>query len=71
MCMCVYVYRFDIRLMKWGRMRNQAFIGLPSVEAAVKAVEEMNGYKLHGRPMVVVSGVCVCVCVCVTDLLLL
>ena len=47
--------RFDIRLMQQGRMKGQAFIGLPSEEAAVTAVEETNGYTLHGRPMVVVS----------------
>ena len=48
--------RFDIRLMQQGRMKGQAFIGLPSEEAAVRAVEETNGYTLHGRPMVVVSA---------------
>lgn len=37
-------------------MKGQAFIGLPSEEAAIRAVEETNGYTLHSRPMVVVSG---------------
>ena len=36
-------------------MKGQAFIGLPSEEAAMRALEETNGYTLHGRPMVVVS----------------
>ncbi|XP_043941975.1 RNA-binding region-containing protein 3 isoform X2 [Protopterus annectens] len=44
---------FDIRLMKEGRMKGQAFIGLPNEKAAAKAVKEVNGYVLHERPMVV------------------
>ena len=47
--------RFDVRLMQTGRMKGQAFVGLPSEEAAVKALRETNGYQLAGRPMVVVS----------------
>ncbi|XP_069497991.1 RNA-binding region-containing protein 3 [Ambystoma mexicanum] len=44
---------FDIRLMKEGRMKGQAFIGLPNEKAAAKALKEVNGYVLHERPMVV------------------
>lgn len=47
--------RFDIRLMKEGRMKGQAFIGLPNEKAAAKALKEANGYVLFGKPMVVVS----------------
>ena len=36
-------------------MKGQAFIGLPSEEVALRAVQDTNGYLLHGRPMVVVS----------------
>ena len=44
-------------------MKGQAFVGLPSEEAATAALRETNGYQLAGRPMVVVSGpsfLCVC-----------
>ncbi|EHH14998.1 hypothetical protein EGK_01023, partial [Macaca mulatta] len=44
---------FDIRLMKEGRMKGQAFIGLPNEKAATKALKEANGYVLFGKPMVV------------------
>ena len=47
--------RFDIRLMRTGRMKGQAFIGLPNEEVASRAVQETNGFVLHGKPMVVVS----------------
>ncbi|XP_066208745.1 RNA-binding region-containing protein 3 [Saccopteryx leptura] len=44
---------FDIRLMKEGRMKGQAFIGLPDEKAAARALKEANGYVLFGKPMVV------------------
>ncbi|XP_007949786.1 RNA-binding region-containing protein 3 [Orycteropus afer afer] len=44
---------FDIRLMKEGRMKGQAFVGLPNEKAAAKALKEVNGYVLFGKPMVV------------------
>ncbi|XP_053101981.1 RNA-binding region-containing protein 3 [Hemicordylus capensis] len=44
---------FDIRLMKEGRMKGQAFVGLPNEKAAAKALKEANGYVLFDRPMVV------------------
>ncbi|NWT19018.1 RBM40 protein, partial [Vireo altiloquus] len=44
---------FDIRLMKEGRMKGQAFIGLPNEKAAAKALKEANGYVLYEKPMVV------------------
>ncbi|KAL7984866.1 hypothetical protein Chor_003436 [Crotalus horridus] len=46
---------FDIRLMKEGRMKGQAFIGLPNEKAAAKALKEANGYLLFNKPMVVVT----------------
>lgn len=45
---------FDIRLMKEGRMKGQAFVTLNSVELAQKAVKETNGYVLKDKPLVVV-----------------
>uniref|UniRef100_A0A4X2K3P4 RNA-binding region-containing protein 3 n=1 Tax=Vombatus ursinus TaxID=29139 RepID=A0A4X2K3P4_VOMUR len=44
---------FDIRLMKEGPMRGRAFIGFPDEKAAGKALREVNGYVLFGKPMVV------------------
>ena len=36
-------------------MKGQAFITLPSEEKAKKALRDVHGYILHGRPMVIVS----------------
>ena len=44
---------YVITLLMSGRMRGQAFVGLSSPEVARKAIEDTNGYLLHGRPMVV------------------
>ncbi|XP_020374694.1 RNA-binding region-containing protein 3 [Rhincodon typus] len=44
---------FDIRLMKEGRMKGQAFVGLPNERAAAKALKEVNGFQLKEKPMVV------------------
>lgn len=44
---------FDIVLMREGRMKGQAFIGLPSERSAEKALKETNGYVLHDKPLVV------------------
>nr|XP_019942825.1 PREDICTED: RNA-binding protein 40 [Paralichthys olivaceus] len=46
---------FDIVLMKEGRMKGQAFVGLPSEWSAEKALRETNGYILFDKPLVVVS----------------
>lgn len=47
--------RFDIVLMREGRMKGQAFVGLPSEQSAEKALRETNGYVLYDKPLVVVS----------------
>ncbi|XP_075994283.1 RNA-binding region-containing protein 3 isoform X2 [Genypterus blacodes] len=44
---------FDIVLMKEGRMKGQAFVGLPSERSAEKALRDTNGYVLYDRPLVV------------------
>ena len=44
---------FDIRLMSHGRMKGQAFVGLPSIAAATRAILATNGYVLMGKPLVV------------------
>uniref|UniRef100_A0A8C5Q548 RNA-binding region-containing protein 3 n=1 Tax=Leptobrachium leishanense TaxID=445787 RepID=A0A8C5Q548_9ANUR len=45
---------FDIRLMKEGRMKGQAFLGFPSEKIAAHALKHVNGYTLHDKPMVIV-----------------
>lgn len=50
-----FLLRFDIVLMKEGRMKGQAFVGLPSEQSAEKALRETNGYVLFDKPLVVVS----------------
>ncbi|XP_061406271.1 RNA-binding region-containing protein 3 isoform X1 [Lethenteron reissneri] len=44
---------FDVRLMREGRMKGQAFVGLPSEREAQKALRDAHGYVLHGRPLVI------------------
>ncbi|XP_055038732.2 RNA-binding region-containing protein 3 [Misgurnus anguillicaudatus] len=44
---------FDIVLMREGRMKGQAFVGLPNEKSAEKALKETNGYVLHDKPLVV------------------
>ncbi|XP_071792755.1 RNA-binding region-containing protein 3-like [Asterias amurensis] len=44
---------FTIQLMTQGRMKGQAFVGLPSEFAADKALKDTNGYILQGKPIVV------------------
>ncbi|RMX56550.1 hypothetical protein pdam_00007187 [Pocillopora damicornis] len=51
----LFCCRFDIRLMKEGRMKGQAFVTLPSEEKAKKALRDAHGYILQGKPMVIVS----------------
>lgn len=44
---------FDIRLMKEGRMKGQAFVTLAQEQQAINAVKETNGFVLHTKPLVV------------------
>ncbi|XP_071985248.1 RNA-binding region-containing protein 3 isoform X1 [Engystomops pustulosus] len=44
---------FDIRLMTEGRMKGQAFIGLPNEAVAAKALKHTHGYVLFDKPMVI------------------
>ncbi|KAH0618362.1 hypothetical protein JD844_017486 [Phrynosoma platyrhinos] len=41
---------FDIRLMKEGRMKGQAFIGLPDEKAAAKALKEQFARSARPKP---------------------
>lgn len=44
---------FDIVLMKEGRMKGQAFVGLPSETSAQRALRDTNGFVLYDKPLVV------------------
>ncbi|GFQ75939.1 RNA-binding region-containing protein 3 [Trichonephila clavata] len=44
---------FDIRLMKEGRMKGQAFVTLANEKQAMEAIKETNGFVLHTKPLVV------------------
>jgi len=39
-----------------GRMKGQAFVTFPSTEIAKLALEEVNGFKLHDKPMLIQFG---------------
>ncbi len=40
--------------MQHGRMKGQAFVGMPSEDLALQALQDTNGYLLQGKPLVVV-----------------
>ena len=44
---------FDIRLMKEGKMKGQAFVTLPNAERALDALSDTHGFMLKGKPIVV------------------
>ncbi|XP_019859224.1 PREDICTED: RNA-binding protein 40-like isoform X2 [Amphimedon queenslandica] len=46
-------HSFDVRVMQQGRMKGQAFIGMPNEEITSKALADTLGYKLYDKPMVV------------------
>ncbi|RUS21424.1 hypothetical protein BC938DRAFT_475412, partial [Jimgerdemannia flammicorona] len=48
--------QLDIRFMKEGRMKGQAFVRLRDVVTARRALDEVCGYMLKGKPMVVQFG---------------
>jgi len=45
----------EFRLLN-GRMKGQAFVTFPDVTSATAALTLLNGYLLHGKPMVVQYG---------------
>ena len=47
---------FDIRLMKEGRMKGQAFITLPDENRALEALKDTHGFMMKGKPIVVQFG---------------
>ncbi|KAG9148320.1 hypothetical protein Leryth_012264 [Lithospermum erythrorhizon] len=46
----------NVKLMKEGRMKGQAFITFPSVELAQNALNLVNGYVFKGKPIVIQFG---------------
>jgi U11/U12 small nuclear ribonucleoprotein SNRNP65 len=46
----------DIKLLKEGRMKGQAFITYQTTAEAEKALDFVHGYKLHDKPMVIQFG---------------
>ncbi|KAK6184007.1 hypothetical protein SNE40_006556 [Patella caerulea] len=44
---------FDVRVMKEGRMKGQAFVTLPSEDVAISAVNETHAFILNDKPMLV------------------
>ncbi|CAB3982801.1 RNA-binding 40 [Paramuricea clavata] len=44
---------FDVRLMKEGRMKGQAFVSFANEKSAEKALRETHRYLLFGKPLVV------------------
>lgn len=47
--------RVKYRLLS-GKLRGQAFVTFPSVEAATRALELCNGYVLRGKPIIIEYG---------------
>lgn len=47
--------RVKYRLLS-GKLRGQAFVTFPNVEAATKALELCNGYVLRGKPIIIEYG---------------
>ncbi|WCJ43672.1 RNA-binding region-containing protein 3 [Euphorbia peplus] len=46
----------EVKLMKEGRMRDQAFVTFPSAELAHQALSLVNGYVFKGKPMIIQFG---------------
>ena len=58
LCWCAGTYSterdLEIQLKMKGRLRGQAFITFPSTEQAARALEEVHGYILKDKPMIIV-----------------
>lgn len=44
----------SVRLMTRGKMHGQAFVTFPDVEMAQQALDQVLGFLLHDRPMIIV-----------------
>lgn len=50
------ISQLDVKLMKGGRMKGQAFVRMRNVDTARRALDEVCGYVLKGKPIVVQFG---------------
>jgi U11/U12 small nuclear ribonucleoprotein SNRNP65 len=46
-------FQIDIRLMREGKMKGQAFITFPNEDMALHALNDTNGFVLYEKPMIV------------------
>lgn len=46
-------FPIDIRLLREGKMKGQAFVTFPSEELALQALNNTNGYLLYEKPLIV------------------
>ena len=44
---------FDVRVMKEGRMKGQAFVSLPNEDCAKRILNHCNGFVMNGKPLVI------------------
>jgi len=46
-------FQIDIRLMREGKLKGQAFVTFPNEEMALHALNDTNGFILYEKPMIV------------------
>jgi U11/U12 small nuclear ribonucleoprotein SNRNP65 len=46
-------FPIDIRLMREGKMKGQAFVTFPNEELALQALNDTNGFILYEKPLIV------------------
>jgi len=46
-------FPIDIRLMREGKMKGQAFVTFPNEEMALQALNDTNGFILYEKPLIV------------------
>jgi U11/U12 small nuclear ribonucleoprotein SNRNP65 len=46
-------FQIDIRLMRDGKMKGQAFVTCPNEDIALHALNDTNGFVLYEKPMIV------------------
>lgn len=46
-------FPIDIRLLREGKMKGQAFVTFPNEDIALNALNDTNGYILYEKPMIV------------------
>eukprot|EP01103_Thecamoeba_quadrilineata_P014025 TRINITY_DN4050_c0_g1_i1.p1 TRINITY_DN4050_c0_g1~~TRINITY_DN4050_c0_g1_i1.p1 ORF type:complete len:469 (-),score=107.41 TRINITY_DN4050_c0_g1_i1:97-1503(-) len=46
----------EIKLMTMGKMKGQAFVTFPTTEMASTAVQQLHGFKLYNKPLIIQFG---------------